>query len=318
MKKIFLVFIFLISFSILLLPAHPAQAFMSLVDNVGLACMECGACNICDILQVIVNFGKFIFVTMAGLVMLFFMWQSIGLIINWGNAEAIKTAMDKIKNTLLAALIILAAYLLVSLLVNMYSGNGFKTLIKGQISADWNIGPRCEATSCQTVNSGSGTEIVTNNGSAGCKSSWESADRPLCGGNCGDLPTRNINPNQCGDASPSLTYLLKCIALNLNNASYPNLLGQTLYVNSVSHNNGLMHCRENYDSSCEHSRNSCHFGGGTLSNGSYAVDIDNLTTSGSQVDFDTLEDLVKVCDKGAYIKNEGDHIHISTSECPRN
>ncbi|NMB47986.1 hypothetical protein GYA13_00895 [Candidatus Kuenenbacteria bacterium] len=286
MKKIFLVFIFLISFSILLLPTHPAQAFMSLVDNVDNLCLTKGDCNVCDVLQVIVNFGKFIFVTMAGLVMLFFMWQAIGLIMNWGNAEAIKTAMDKIKSTLLAALIILAAYLLVSLLINLYSGNSFQTLIKGQISANWNIGPICKERGPRpSSSSGEGIDTSGVVNSLGCgidagKDCSCNQDTPRNGCDCGGL---NYKVAQCKDASFQLENLLECIKKANSKRVEDGKNALHFMITSISDSAGLARCRDNYSQPpCAHTSGSCHYGGPYKNpNGSFAADFEvNETMKG--------------------------------------
>lgn len=331
MKKFFIIVAVV---SILLLPSLPAKAF-SLMDNVSTTCwspgttdlkakINIGDCTICDVLQVAFNFAKFIFASMAGLVLLFIIWQSVGMIMNWGNAEAIKAATDKMKSTLLAALIILAAYTLVGAMINVYSGGNFKTFIKGQTSSSWSVGPKCESGSRPTMEQtyDGGYSSITD---GGCRSSWETGNGPTCGGNCGNLGLRT-DARQCQDASPKLTALLDCINMNLfrvgSSKDYPNLANKLLNVNSISISpaggGGLMLCRTNYvKSKCTHAKNSCHFGGGSLTDGSHAVDIDDKYADGSAVDFDELRRLTQACDPGRYIVLESDHIHLSDSKCPK-
>ncbi|HRY63502.1 MAG TPA: hypothetical protein P5267_02805 [Patescibacteria group bacterium] len=327
MKKIFFFFILCLAFYLLLAPVHPAQAaFTSLVDEVSLPCMASGDCTPCDVLQVLFNFAKFIFVSMGGLVLLFIMWQASGMIMNWGNAEAIKAATDKMKSTLLAAFIILAAYFLVGALISVYSDNTFKTFIKRQASADWNIGPKCESGKRpEKINDTTGWSGGQSQGSLitnGCKSSWEQGSASGCGGSCGGIKTKpDIRVEQCNDASPELVELLKCI--QTKRGDYPLLKDINtvpIMINSISDDHGLGTCRDFYSvqctsdnadsqNCCYHGRGSCHYGGQNGKTGSYAADFGTLGVDGSQ--FESL--VISGCNGN--FRNEGDHYHVSARAC---
>ncbi len=286
MKKFFIIVAVV---SILLLPSLPAKAF-SLMDNVSTTCwspgttdlkakINIGDCTICDVLQVAFNFAKFIFASMAGLVLLFIIWQSVGMIMNWGNAEAIKTAMDKMKSTLFAALIILAAYTLVGAFINIYSGGNFKTFIKGQTSSSWSVGPKCESGRPKTeqiydggyssiTDSGCGRDVSRE---CGCKGDIANGN---IGCDCGGISNNN---GQCYDASQSLEDLLGCIKREVDKQA-PSII---LRITSISDSAGLNHCRSNYvKPPCAHMPGSCHYGGSYHLDGSYAADfgVENIQT----------------------------------------
>ena len=117
---------------------------------------------------------------------------------------------------------------------------------------------------------------------------------------------------QIGDMSPELAKLLNCVRANL-----PSGVGQ---ISSISDNNyigKLQTCNQalscqNAIPKCAHSCYSCHYGGGTMVNQSYAVDF------GDQTNKSALIAAVQKCDLRSYIKDEGGHLHVSVAKCPRN
>lgn len=136
-KKITGLLFVLASFSV----AFQAKAF-SMVEGLSSACMNSGNCTICDFLRVFHNFGRFIFVSMSGIALLYILWNAIGMILNWGVPEKIAGAKKGITNTLLAVLIILLAWTLVNAI-------GFAFLRADVTNRDfwssgqWWVGPDC-------------------------------------------------------------------------------------------------------------------------------------------------------------------------------
>ena len=142
MKKLFLFFILLFLLAGFLMPVADAHAF-SLMEEVGRGCIDSGNCTFCDILRVIHNVGRFIFISMAGVAFILFMWAGTGLIFNWGSTETIAANKKLIFHTLLAIVIILAAYTLVNILLHVLSDTPLTTEYTFNRKAWWQ-GPTCQ------------------------------------------------------------------------------------------------------------------------------------------------------------------------------
>lgn len=108
--------------------------------------------------------------------------------------------------------------------------------------------------------------------------------------------------NQLGDASAPLSSLLSCMSQKL-----PGNVGR---ISSISDSKiaagtcSFYSCPIN-PSDCSHSCNSCHYGGTNCKGKSYAVDF------GDQQNSQILSQAAKECNSGAYVLNEGNHIHVS-------
>ena len=114
---------------------------------------------------------------------------------------------------------------------------------------------------------------------------------------------------QAGDMSHSLKTLLSCMRQEIPDTS----IGQISSISDSGHIGKLDECNgANSGSNCAHSRNSCHYGGGTGSNGSMAVDF------GDEWNKKVLSAAARKCDPGAYVLDEGNHLHVSTGVCPKN
>ncbi|MDI3496003.1 MAG: hypothetical protein PWQ35_24 [Patescibacteria group bacterium] len=112
---------------------------------------------------------------------------------------------------------------------------------------------------------------------------------------------------QLGDVSPELAQLLNCMRDNL-----PPGVG---IISSISDSGqigtGYNCVNDNFiDANCVHSRNSCHYGDKTNSYKSRAVDL------GDEGNYKYFEAALGKCDSAAKILHEGNHIHISTNDCP--
>ncbi|MFA6416598.1 MAG: hypothetical protein WCW61_00200 [Patescibacteria group bacterium] len=114
--------------------------------------------------------------------------------------------------------------------------------------------------------------------------------------------------NQVGDASAELGQLLNCMRTQL-----PNGIGVISSISDSNYIGKLYECNVSNCSRppCVHSCGSCHYGGGLLTNKSYAVDFGDETNAAA------LSAAAKACDSGAYVLNEGNHLHVSISACPR-
>jgi len=140
MKKLFLFFILLFLLAGFLLPVADAHAF-SLMEGVGGGCTGSGNCTFCDILRVIHNVGKFVFLSTAGIAMIMFIIGGLMLIFNMGNAEAVTKSKQLILHTFIAVVIILAAYTIVNLIINLFLHVDPATWF---INGEWWQGPTCQ------------------------------------------------------------------------------------------------------------------------------------------------------------------------------
>jgi len=140
MKKLFLFFILLFLLAGFLLPVADAHAF-SLMEGVGGGCTGSGNCTFCDILRVIHNVGKFVFLSTAGIAMIMFIIGGLMLIFNMGDAEAVTTSKQLILHTFIAVVIILAAYTIVNLIINLFLHVDPATWF---INGEWWQGPTCQ------------------------------------------------------------------------------------------------------------------------------------------------------------------------------
>ena len=118
MEKGLIILILFLTLTAILIPVVDVQA-ISLMEGVNSDCWSQGGkaegnCSVCDILRVIYNVGRFIFMSMAGIAMIMILWAAIGMIMNWGNAEAVAGAKKTILHTFLAILIIMVAWTLVN------------------------------------------------------------------------------------------------------------------------------------------------------------------------------------------------------------
>jgi len=82
------------------------------------------------------------------------------------------------------------------------------------------------------------------------------------------------------------------------------------YIGNLQDCNQIL-CHSKYPK-CVHSCASCHYGGGLTTNKSYAVDF------GNENNITALKTAAQKCDSRAYILDEGNHLHVSISKCPRN
>jgi len=114
---------------------------------------------------------------------------------------------------------------------------------------------------------------------------------------------------QKDDASTDLLNMLSCLRSNL-----PDNVGQISSISDSNYIGNLSLCEANpCPASCVHTCGSCHYGGGTHTGKSYAVDLGDEQNSQA-----IIEATQKCSAFVGYVENEGDHVHISSAGCPRN
>lgn len=145
--------IFVVGIMITVPSVHAAE--ISLIQGLSPGCTGSGDCTICDFLQVFHNLARFVFVSAAGVALLMFLWGASCLIFNWGTMEQVAAGKKTILHTLVAVVIILAAWSLVNVLIYFMAVNNptnFKAKIltsdaKGNKFFNegfWWKGPQCQ------------------------------------------------------------------------------------------------------------------------------------------------------------------------------
>lgn len=115
---------------------------------------------------------------------------------------------------------------------------------------------------------------------------------------------------QLDDASPSLQSLLGCMKERMpnNNIGKISSISDSRFIGNLAGCNTSSSCTR----SCAHSCGSCHYGGGLGGGKSMAVDFGDEANKGYIIS------AAEACGVSrTHIKDEGDHIHISTNDCPK-
>ena len=94
-------------------------------------------CGFCDVMSVFVRVAHFLFASLGGVALIFFLWGGIGMIFNWGNEEKIAEAKKTLTGTLVGILIVLLAWSLVNILVSILVTPAGKEPISKVMSNLW-------------------------------------------------------------------------------------------------------------------------------------------------------------------------------------
>ncbi len=287
--------------------ALPTQA--GLLDRIGPECFECGACSLCDILSVFFQVGKYIFSFMAGIALILVISSGLMMIFSMGNAEQLANGKKLLFNSLIGIVIIMISWTLVNALIMVLSDNKPTNLFtEGQ----WWQGPKCEKLSCAVPSSPAGP---TDPPSTLCQNDQT--------GYCCGLRMSGIKPSQCADASDSLKQILQCIYQKASEATDV----QQFKITSISDDDGFIRCQTNYNSSvCDHTRNSCHYGGPNKASKSMAADFSsqNFTDAGATWFRQMVigechgqfndERFIRQSD-GTLVPSNAPHFHVSSNNC---
>ena len=199
-----------------------------------------------------------------------------------GNTALLGTAKKTIYSALIGLVIALVSWLLLDT-INSDLTNLKLSGLSGVISSGSSGG---------TTGTGSGTVVVGS------------------GSGCGGAETQS--GAHCEDAAQAVSDMLKCMVDKLGS--------KKMQISSISEDSGgsslFTRCRDNYSKPpCEHTANSCHYGGSGKASKSCAADISNSYTSNSgAASKDEIKAAARSC--GApFVNDEGNHVHISVSGC---
>lgn len=244
-------------------------------------CISDGNCGLCDIIQTGINIFRWILGILGGAALLLFVWHAFGFLIAGGNKEKIETSKKALIHTVIGIIIILGSWFLVNMVIVLLTGaeGGVGKIFSGQA---WNEYCKGEITTYKP------TTFASN------ITEWQFS--PGIG-------------NQIADISPALNQMMECLRKNL-----PPGVGRISSISDSNHIGNLRPCEQQNGcpENCAHTCGSCHYGGGLGDNKSHAIDL------GDDENYDAIRNAIANCDEyvGHFLR-ESDHIHISTSDCPR-
>lgn len=274
-------------------------------DNLSPQCLECGNCGWDDGLIFFRNLFNFSIEMIAALVILMLVVGGIVLLISHGNDETKETGKRAVGASLRGMGAALLAWLLVNVVVMVFSGGTQDIFGKPWFSFTTpGKAPACVAVDVPTAPS--------------------AAMR-------GDTSRWNLSPSeirypeqQKRDASAELATVINCLYDNIPGGVVINSISDDhIYsgrcdlaqCNTVAKNGGICTARTsacyNDPSKCQHHCGSCHYGSGAAPGTGFSKAVDlNKGTSVTSVQL-----ALDRCGNGAQIVPEGDHIHIETASC---
>ena len=114
---------------------------------------------------------------------------------------------------------------------------------------------------------------------------------------------------QLTQADPALRTLLGCMRKQLS-ANQGRI--SSISDSDVVYPKNMDRCITSYSKpECDHGKNSCHYGCGSNTEFSCAVDF------GDEENKEYIEEAANYC-KAGFVLDEGNHIHVSTASCPKN
>ena len=268
-------------------------------------------CNACKFVELGNNLIKWLFGIVAFIFGILMLKAGFGLVVSGGNTSAVTSAKTSFTNAIIGLLIVMAAWLIVDTI--------FKTLFNNNgnlddVSSGW--GPwneiKCTEQNKPQMPEGTGT------GPGGVTTVPSgTSTTPIPGGaaQCSDPASlvAKYKGSPVGKLAPGLQEMISCYLSDPTVASLRD--AQTVYtVDSnplCSPTNGNPVC-----GACKHSRESCHYGGGT-GLGSMAADFNakDRSVAGERALYNALVAMKAKC--GGRILFENNHSHISLATCPK-
>ncbi len=135
MPKYLLIFIIFFVVVGSFLPLGTAEAFSLIGEGSGVspACYNQGDCSVCDALRVVYNVGNLVMMLVGGVALILMIIAGLMFIVNAGNTDRVSQAKKLMVNTVIAIVIVLAAYAIVHFVAVGVLGSDVK----------WATGPEC-------------------------------------------------------------------------------------------------------------------------------------------------------------------------------
>lgn len=300
-------FFSLVLFILLLAPLEVTHAQL-------ITCTEADQCNFCELIQTLDNVVNWVVIVATLIAVIGLMYAGFRMSQSRGDVSSFTAAKEMLGNIVIGIFLIMAAWMIVDTIL--------KTLVGGDLGV-WHDMERCGAGMLQPGTTDKNIVLRTDEvhvvqpketvyGEDGPGSIIEPGGAeiiPYVGGGAEGSVSFSFSSSlavaQQGHISLSLAALQACIARNV--------LGGAYVITSVSDNliaNGSKTWEECRAGQCQHTRNSCHYGGKSCTDGSYALDIRTSNLSSSQRS--NFLQATREC--GGYGQDEGDHLHVSIGQ----
>lgn len=281
---------------LLVLPMAAAAQFGPIVPEVCRTC-ACGFGGVLAIVQNAINFIIGLSIIVATIIMV---WAGGLYILSATNPESRSTANKMLINAAIGLLIVLSAWLIVDFVM--------KTLYGGQFGP-WNSillggsGDSCVvAKPTSRLFSGNILDVPGQSSNGG-------ATTPPLEGADGRFDYQEGISAQAGHASQPLNTLLTCMALRVppNVGKISGISDSRITSGARTFNQCAAEGNSRQGGTCNHGKNSCHYGGSRCTGSSFAVDF------GDQENTAVLSAAARAC--GAdFVNPEGSHLHVSVGQ----
>ncbi|MAZ56182.1 hypothetical protein CL653_00090 [bacterium] len=278
-----------------------------LVDAQGLVTCSGSECNFCQAGDMVNNLINWIIGFMTVVAVFLFAIAGFQLVTSGGNQDAMKKAKSRLTYVVIGFLLMLASWLIIDTILEGLTGQGLK--VWGSFDVD-NCGYMAEP---KDVPVGEDRvyadvdveELVKVSDPYG---TYDGGDAVIdsgsylpaaVGGGANYAFSKSLNIQQQNHLSAPLAQFFSCILEKVPSATY--------IITSVSDNmiaGGSKTWADCRGGQCQHTANSCHYGGRTCGDKSYALDISRTNVS---------ETLAAARSCGGYAQDEPsrNHIHIS-------
>lgn len=257
-------------------------------------------CDFCDLIATGNRVVQFITILAFSVVVIFIAWNAILMIMSGGDESKYKSAKKSIFTAVIGLLIILVSWVFVTELLSVLSGEGATPTPWNQIE--------CRLPSVSTSASTSGGGAST----GGFYSYSPSPPGSTC---ADDRQLANFyNVSYPFIESSEITQIKRCV---ITNAPVGLLdLGQVYTIEQTNPKCNLTRGTAVCGIiSCQHSINSCHYGGVSGTQG-LAVDFNAASGHSEQELNQVIKSLASTCGFSASdVINEGNHTHISAPSC---
>jgi len=282
-----------------------------------LTCNAGDECNFCELTRTLDNIIDWTVAVAVLIAVIGLMYSGFRMTSSRGDVSTFSAAKEMFGNVVIGLFIIMAAWMIVDTII--------KTLAGGDLGV-WNDVDSCTGTPGMfdvgdpaaierlepEVVEDNIIEVATEDGSV----YDEEGPGSVIGGGGGE-----ITPYVDGDDGPvSFAYSASLAVAQQNHSSARlvsfqgcianRLPGGTYIITSVSDNmiaNGSRTWEQCRSGQCQHTANSCHYGGRSCTDGSYALDIRTSNLSSSQRT--RFLQAANAC--GGYGQDEGNHLHVS-------
>lgn len=265
----------------------------------------CGFAGVLEIMRHLMNFAVTFGVIVLTVVIA---WAGLMYILSATNPESRSKANGLITGAIIGIVLVLSSWLIIDFVMRtLYSGaegNAGKFGPWNSIlaeDADWCIEPQKTNPLFDSLpfTPGKGPVVNPTNPDANPNTTPTSPSTPVDPKADNSFDYQSGISAQAGHAAPALKSLLSCMA-----ARVPANVGQISSISDSRIASGAKTFAQCNQGGCAHTQGSCHYGGNKCTGTSYAADF------GDENNATVLMQAARACGAN-YVKNEGDHVHVS-------